>query len=297
VPRKYPIGATPLAVTGAWRLPHDRSLRSLMMIMMSRAGLIAIAALVGGCGGGALERDASDAAPNDDAGADEPLPPLDGATAGYALTFDGVDDYATAGNGGFVSVAEAMTIEMWVNFESGATEQDFVVLRLDRESGVRVGIYAGTIAVRRVYVDRVLVQAPALPSASTWHHVAYTSDWYVNTLYIDGVQVDAQMTTTDNRTPDSVWLGTIDGTTALFRGKMDEVRVWSVTRSADEVRLDMRRGPAAHTDGLLAYWTFDDDRPGGRSLDSSGLQNDVTLGDGVTQRMPARVPSDAPTGN
>lgn len=267
------------------------------MLMMSRAGFIAIAALVGGCGGGALGRDASDAAPNDAAGADEPLPPLDGATAGYALTFDGVDDYATAGNGGFVTVAEAMTIEMWVNFESGATEQDFIVLRLDRESGVRVGIYAGTIAVRRVYVDRVIVQAPALPSAGAWHHVAYAADWFVKTLYIDGVEVDAQMPDTDNRTPNSVWLGTIDGTGAMFRGKLDEVRVWSAKRSADEVRLDMRRGPAAHTAGLQAYWTFDDDRPGGRSVDSSGLQNDVTLGDGVPQRMPTRVPSDAPIEN
>jgi len=47
-------------------------------------------------------------------------------------------------------------------------------------------------------------------------------------------------------------------------------------------------------DGLVAYWTFDDDRSGGRSADRSGHGNDVTLGDGVAQRMPARVPSDAP---
>ena len=156
-----------------------------------------------------------------------------------------------------------MTVELWVNFESGATDQDFVALRLNFESGVRIGIHAGTIAVRRVYVDRVLNEAPALPSANAWHHVAYTFDLTFNTLYIDGVQVDAQTLPTDTRTPNLVWLGSIDGVNGLFRGKMDEVRVWAGARSAAQVQADMRHGPVpgnGTVDGLVAYWTFDDDR-------------------------------------
>ena len=247
------------------------------------------------CGGSAVAP--TDAGIEDAAPIDEPLPPVD-AAAGYALRFDGVDDYATAGNGGFVTAAGTMTLELWVRFESAGTDQDFVALRLNFESGLRIGIHAGTIAVRRIYGDRVLTAAPVLPSANEWHHVAYTFDYTTNTLYIDGVQVDAQMTETDDRTPNQVWLGTIDGVNALFRGWLDEVRVWAVTRSAAEIRADMKHGPVAGQDawmdGLVAYWTFDDDRSGGRSADRSGLGNDVTLGDGVAQRMPARVSSDAP---
>jgi hypothetical protein len=235
-----------------------------------------------------------------DAPAGEPLPPLDGATGGYALSFDGGDDYATAGNGGFVTAMGTMTIELWVRFESGATDQDFIALRLNFESGLRIGIHAGTIAARRIYGDRVLTAAPALPSANTWHHVAYSFDYTTNVLYVDGVQVDAQTTATDDRTPNQVWLGSIDGLNALFRGRMDEVRVWALTRSPSEIQADMKHGPVAGPngtiDGLVAYWTFDDDRSGGRSADSSGHGNDATLGDGITQRMPTRVPSDAPVG-
>jgi hypothetical protein len=270
-------------------LPRDHRLRTL--ISMRRC--IWLFALVAGCGGpAALTPDAGLDAPTGDL-----LPKLDGATAGYALSFDGVDEYATAGNGGFAPVGNVMSIELWVNFESGAADQDFVVLRLERESGVRLGIHAGTIAVRRVYVDRVLTQAPALPSTNAWHHIAYTFDLTVNALYIDGVQVDAQATVTDTRTPTSVWLGSIDGTAALYRGEMDEVRVWSVARSAADVQADMRHGGPPGQTALVAYWTFDDDRSGGRSADSSGRGNDVTLGDGIAQRMPSRVPSDAPVGN
>jgi hypothetical protein len=264
--------------------------------MRARAATILCVALAGCGGGSALPPDAG---PGDDAPIGEPLPPLAGA--GYALAFDGVDDYATAGNGGFVTAAGTMTIELWVRFESGVTDQDFVALRLNFESGVRIGIHAGTIAVRRVYVDRVLTAAPALPSANAWHHIAYTFDYATNALFVDGVQVDAQMTPTDDRTPNQVWLGSIDGVNALFRGRMDEVRVWAVTRSAADIQADMRRGPVAGQDGtidgLVAYWTFDDDRTGGRSGDSSGRGNDVTLGDGIAARMPARVASDAPVGD
>ena len=215
-----------------------------------------------------------DAAVNDGAPIDEPLPPVDGG-AGYALGFDGVDDYATAGNGGFTTAEGTMTLELWVRFESGGTDQDFVALRLNLESGLRIGIHAGTIAARRIFGDRVLAAAPALPSANEWHHIAYTFDYTTSVLYIDGAQVDAQTTPPDDRTPNQVWLGSIDGVNALFRGRMDEVRVWAVTRSAAEIRADMKHGPVAGSnaliDGLVAYWTFDDDRSGGRSADRSGV--------------------------
>src|SRR5262249_4517293 len=163
----------------------------------------------------------------------------------------------------------------------------------DFDSGVRVGVRGGTIAVSRVYVDRVIVQAPVVPTTIDWHHVAYTSDATVHTLYIDGTAVDSQSPGNDIHTPSSVWLGTLEGSTELFAGQMDEVRVWSVTRSASEVQADMHHGPAGPQPGLLAYWTFDDARNGARSVDSSGTGNDVTLGDGVVALMPTRVPSGA----
>jgi hypothetical protein len=274
----------------------DPSLLRTLIIMVRGAGSIALATLIAGCGGPASSR--FDAGANTDAPVAEALPRPDGATAGYALSFDGVDDYATAGNAGSGTVADEMTIEMWVAFESAAADQDFIVLRTEMESGVRVGIHAGTIAARRVYVDRVLVQAPALPSTGVWHHIAYVAaNWETHTLYVDGARVAEQTGTPDNRTPTSVWLGSIDGSNALYRGRMDEVRIWSIARSEAEVREDLRHGPAGGAAGLLAYWTFDDEGPGGRSIDSSGAGNHMTLGDGVNQRMPTRVASDAPVAN
>jgi Concanavalin A-like lectin/glucanases superfamily len=218
--------------------------------------------------------------------------------ANLALSFDGVRDYATAGNGGFPAAGAPQTVEMWVDLAAptATTTADFLVMRLDLVSGVQIGIHDGALAVWRTYVDRVLAQAPTLPTANTWHHVAYTSDSTTNTLYLDGAVVDAEPTPTDGRTPTSVWLGTLDGSSQLFAGELDEIRVWTVVRTAAQVESDLRHRPPGPEPGLVAYWTFDDAGSGGRALDASGSGNDVTLGDGVTANMPVRVPGDEPDG-
>jgi hypothetical protein len=77
---------------------------------------------------------------------------------------------------------------------------------------------------------------------------------------------------------------------------MDEVRVWSLVRSAADIQKDMLHRPATGEAGLVTYWTFDDAQSGGRSLDTTGSGNAVTLGDGIAERMPSRVFSDAPVG-
>lgn len=262
--------------------------------------LAATAAFGGGCRGG---RDATlgegglgGVTPVDA----NPFPALDAGSAGYALSFDGMQDYATAANANFAAAGAAQTIEMWIKYASvnPAAYTDLFVARLDTSTGVQIGFRNGALAVWRVYVDRVLVQAPPamLPSVNAWHHVAYTYDNRTNlsVLYVDGAAVDSEANETDDRTPTSVWLGSFDGSSRLYAGLMDEVRVWNVTRTAAQVAADRAHGAAGPVAGLVAYWTFDDTTSGGRVLDASGNGNTITLGDGVAERMPSRVVSDAP---
>jgi Concanavalin A-like lectin/glucanases superfamily len=223
------------------------------------------------------------------------IPPIpDGSIAGYALSFDGGKDYATAGDAGFPIALGPQTLELWFNCEQVSGTQDFLVLRTDFSSGVQIGLHDGALAAWRVYADRVLVESPVAPPAGSWHHVAYTYDGRNHVLYLDGVMVDAEIVAPDDRTPTSVWLGSIDGSSNMFKGQIDEVRVWTATRTAAEIALDMVHSRTGPQNGLVAYWTFDDAINGGRSLDFSGSGNDLTLGDGVAAMMPTRVPSTAP---
>ena len=265
--------------------------RALSIVLALGAG----GALLAACGAAQKSPGSDGSMPARD-GLSFDIPPIDGSAAGYALSFDGDNEYATAGDAGFGFVGGPQTLEMWINYAAPSGTQDFLVLRTDFQSGVQVGIHDGALAAWRVYTDRVLVQAPTTPPAGTWHHVAYSYDGTTHLLYVDGAEVDSETVPADDRTPTSAWLGT-DGSGNLFKGLMDEVRVWSLTRTAAQVAADMAHTPAGAQTGLDAYWTFDDAINGGSSIDLSGSGNSVTLGDGVASLMPSRVPSTAPVGN
>jgi hypothetical protein len=260
-------------------------------------GLCALALLLAACNG-PQQAPGSDGGPAARDGLTFDIPPIgDGSAAGYALSFDGSKQYATAGDAGFPIALGPQTLEMWIDYDSVDGTQDFLALRTDLSSGVEVGIHDGALAAWRVYADRALVQAPTTPAAGAWHHLAYTFDGTTHSLYLDGILVDAETVPADDRTPTSVWLGTLDGSSNMFKGDMDEVRVWTVTRSAAEVVADMAHTAPGPVNGLVAYWTFDDAINGGSSVDFSGSGNDVTLGDGVASQMPNRLASTAPVRN
>ena len=248
-----------------------------------------------GCGGHTAAPDGGDGAPGDVRALDASLPP-DAGSGGYALGFDGINDYATAGNAGFPAAGSEQTESLWVDYASLAGTQDFLTMRTDFFSGLQIGIRDGTVTVWRTYSGRTLVAAPTPPAAGKWHHVTYTFDRTTHALYIDGAMVATSTAANDVRTPNQVWLGTIDGTAELLKGTIDEVRVWSVVRTAAEIQKDMSHRPPAAETGLVTYWTFDDIQSGGRSDDSTGSGNAVTLGDGIVDRMPSRIASDAPLG-
>jgi hypothetical protein len=224
----------------------------------------------------------------------------DAAHGEHALHFDGAMDYATAGTAGVVAGNQPQTISMWIRYSSSAGRQTIVTLRRSFQTGVQVGIRDGELAVWNVYGDDVLV-ATALPSAGDWHHVAYVlgagqggaGGTNPASLYVDG-RLGATSTASPNYlTPLSCWIGSVDGQSEFYAGDLDELRIWSVARSADEVASDMAGTVPTDAPGLVAY--FDCDAiDGSRVADASGYSNDMTLGGGDPARMPSLIASTVP---
>jgi hypothetical protein len=220
-----------------------------------------------------------------------------GADANNALQFDGVLDYATSGTAQFPPAFGPQSLSMWVKYPPSTGTQIFITLRRDTQSGVAMGMEHGTIAVWSVYGNETMVAAPSPPAPGSWHHVAFVYDpadaAAASTLYVDGVLSATGPATTDNRTPLSSWIGSFDGLSQFYQGDIDELRIWDVARTADEIVQEMNGEVSASEPGLVAYFNCDAIY-GTRVLDMSGNGNDMTLGGGVHDRMPALVPSDVP---
>jgi hypothetical protein len=213
-----------------------------------------------------------------------------------ALSFDGIDDYASTGTAGFPFARLPHTVSFWLKAAAtGAAEQTVITLRKDSESGVRIALCGGAVCVKSVYARALFVQATTPLPPGEWHHVAYEfdgSDWVAHhTLYIDGVVAATGDATPEKRTPTSSFLGSGDGTDLFFSGELDELRIWSVARTQAQVAAEIAgQAPDQEPPDLVAYYTFNEAR-GPRVVDRSGRGNHALLGDGISALMPQRVPS------
>nr|WP_321233240.1 LamG-like jellyroll fold domain-containing protein [uncultured Psychroserpens sp.] len=76
-----------------------------------------------------------------------------------------------------------------------------------------------------------------------WHHVAATFDGSIAKLFIDGVETRSEAKSPPSDTNESFFIGAA-GTatpTQYFRGNIDEVRVWDVKLSEDQLRYIMNQ--------------------------------------------------------
>ncbi len=95
-----------------------------------------------------------------------------------------------------------------------------------------------------------------------WHHVAVTFDGTNKILYIDGIQDTTESVSGSidtNNDPISIggWIGNID-----------ELRMWSTARTADDIRNNVFQEIDANTSGLAGYWKIDEG--------SGNLLNDIS---------------------
>lgn len=204
-----------------------------------------------------------------------------------ALSFDGIDDYATTGTARFPNGWEEQTVSAWFMVSALPERAALLTLRKDFDSGIELGLRKGVVGVWRVAADKPLVSAKNEVTTNVWHHAAYTYDKDSNALYVDGVLVATSTDSPDKRTPTTCWVGTLDGAHDLFQGQMDEAHVFETVRTAAQIALEVGGQFSSNLEGLVLDLTFNEST-GNLVFDHSEQQNDGLLGDGVLQRMPAR---------
>lgn len=223
-----------------------------------------------------------------DAGPDHLERPFEDSGQNFALSFDGVDDYATTATAQFPDGRHEQTLSAWFLVDTLADRVALLTLRKDFDSGIELGLRQGLVGAWRVYGDRQQVIAKTTITTGAWHHAAYTFDGTTNQLYVDGALVASSTDLPDKRTPTSCWLGTLDGTRDLFKGRMDDVHVFETARGAEQIAAEFAGKFSASDAGLVLDLTCDESA-GSLVFDHSQRENDGQLGDGVLLRMPERV--------
>ena len=168
---------------------------------------------------------------------------------GFALRFDGVDDYVDCGGDAALSPTHAVSLEAWVHPTAtpGAGEAGIV--------GKRYASYVLTYYTDgRVwwYISGGGSNCKAVVPAGAWHHVVGTFDGKGLRLYVDGrLAASAEAKRGLVGTAGQFRMGNSSGDKqftkgAHFQGMLDEVRLYGRALAADEVARHYRTTRLTH---------------------------------------------------
>jgi hypothetical protein len=112
-------------------------------------------------------------------------------------------------------------------------------------ASIQLGLDLGRLAVWRWSDSTLLVSRNELTSAG-WHHVAYVYDGSEHRLYFDGALADTSKLAALGAPVTSAHLGSFDGTTELFQGRLDDVRIYAQPLTPAAVRALAAGDPDVH---------------------------------------------------
>lgn len=195
--------------------------------------------------------------------------PLFGQNGGNALSFDGSDDYvkvdAGAGTGLNLGGSSQFTASFWVypNNPASVVNQYLFHKHFSAIGTVQYSIWinSGVVSCR---IDRFsaggnyfLTGPSAIITQSKWYYISFVKTATQLQVYVDGILYNAgNIPVTQlgaSASNGNVMFGRDDAGTFPLDGKMDEIKVWTGARTADQIRQDMYRNESSATTNLTLY--------------------------------------------
>ncbi|MCU0612344.1 MAG: hypothetical protein MUE60_11220, partial [Candidatus Eisenbacteria bacterium] len=143
--------------------------------------------------------------------------------------------------------------------------------------------FGDSCLVFMLFTDSGGLSASMTPAGSItlgeWQHVAATYDAQSSTvtIYINGIAQPLEQTRpplgaiVDNAAYD-LFIGNAANLGVTFDGAIDEIRVWNIARTAEEIRSCLGACLPGPADGLVGYWPMNEGN-GAEILDHSGQAN------------------------
>ena len=205
---------------------------------------------------------------------------------GTALSFDGVDDYVVITNFGDWAPTNEVTVEFWQRAAAAKMQVTFA-LYPDQETNRILAVVPSPgnwviwdfgdfpAAGRLGYETNAVV--------GSWQHFALVASQSGNfmRIYRNGaLEAEKEGMTPFVRGAYDLRLGGSDAVegagAAFFGGELDEVRIWEVARSQEDITNHMLHPLTGMEPGLVAYYRFDE-AAGGMARDSTTNHLDGTL--------------------
>ena len=226
-------------------------------------------------------------------------PPIDKAIEDKALSLDGNGSCLEIVDSEIINnISEQVTISAWIKptgFPNTYTPVFFkgdkripdishrqFTLWVFEEGKILFNVSPGG------HTQKFIWSPPNTIQKNKWYHVAATIDAKkdIMKLYLNGYEVgrnDFKQATHLRKTTLPLRIGSSHEEErwdhASFVGQIDEVRVWKIARTEQQIRVDMNIQLKGDEKGLIGYWKFDEETDGRISDTSSFNHHGKLIGD------------------
>jgi hypothetical protein len=209
------------------------------------------------------------------------------------LNFDGVNDRVELPNESMYDFTTAMTVEVWMNSNVIPEQWDPLISKGDDSWRLHLNDN-GTLVFSCNVGSSTSTDATSTTviTDGNWHHVAGTFDGTSLKLYIDGV-LESQVAATGsiNNSSFPVYIGNnSDYLVRFFNGNIDDVRIWNVARTAEQIIGSKNCELQGTESGLVSYFNFN------QGIDSGNNTSVITAFCGLASNVGNLVGFDL-TGN
>ena len=216
---------------------------------------------------------------------------------GTALNFDGVDDYINCGNPANLSFpgTAPFTFEAWVKPAVNNISGDIITkFNLNVEGEYSLTIRNGKASTHRE-APPYNISGTTLLQQDTWYHIASVYDGANLSIYLNGMLENSASSGAITGRSTSVIIGAekqSDNPAVFFNGQIDEVRVWNVARTVEEIREKIGFTLEGSEPGLVSYWQFNEgsDTTAFDFVSSNnGILHNMTNANWVTSTVPVNL--------
>jgi hypothetical protein len=231
-----------------------------------------------------------------------------GLEAGYALRFDGINDFAVVPNSKTLSL-NVFTLEAWIKIDSLNMFRNSIISKSKIGSGgfgnYSIGVLGSETLARPGTLEYVhdisngnySGGAYDLVISDTWTHIAVTNSGSSISWYVNGQpQGTHYFTNGPILNTSELLLGRSSLERGYLSGELDEVRIWNSVRTPEQIMENFNLRITGIPLDLVGYWGFDEAINEQNIYDLSLYANHGVLGStkqiGVDD--PIRVVSTAP---
>lgn len=203
------------------------------------------------------------------------------------LNFDGVDDFIDCGN----ILPESYTKEAWISIDA-INQTSNIISGSDSSGQNAFWVPNGVLSAGHNGFWNAVEDSNVL-SLNTWYHVVVSYDYATQTLklYKDGILIDSNNNVPAPNNGNDIHIGSYDDANNLFNGSIDEVRIWNVVRTEEQINGSKNCELQGDEAGLIAYYQFNE------GLDANENAAFTTLNDATINANNGSLTNFALTGN